>query len=327
MSNRLRVAFFGSPEFAVPSLEVLLEVAAVHLVVTQPDRPAGRGQRLTPPPVKEVALRAGVPVLQPERLRPPKQPAVDSPPFVPFTATLRTLDLDLAVVVAYGKILPGDLLTVPRHGCWNVHGSLLPRWRGAAPIQHALLAGDAETGVTLMQMDEGLDTGPMLIRRSTVITADDTSGTLHERLARLGAEALREGLARLADGGLAPVAQDDGLATLAPRLEKESGEIDWGAGAGAVSGRIRAVDPWPGAYTFLDGEPLKLWRPRVVSGRGEAGRILGADRDGLIVGCGDGAVAIGELQLPGRRRLAAAALLAGRPIPVGTRLGAAVEGA
>lgn len=310
MADRLRVVFMGSPHFAVPCLELLFREADVRLVVTQPDKPAGRGQRLTPPPVKEVALRAGVAVLQPPSLRGP-----------PLAEVLRPIALDLGVIVAYGKILPPDLLAVPRLGCWNVHGSILPRWRGAAPIQRALMAGDRTTGVTLMQMDAGMDTGPMLATRRLAISDEDTAGTLHERLAQLGAEVLAEGLAALATGALVATPQDSAAATMAPKIDKSEGRIDWTQPAAQVRDRIRAVDPAPGAFTSLDGEPLKVGRPRLVSGSGSPGRVMGADRDGLIVGCGDGALAIGELQLPGKRRMPAAALLAGRPIAPGTLLG------
>jgi methionyl-tRNA formyltransferase len=311
----LRVAFLGSPEFAVPCLEALRARTDVRLVVTQPDQPAGRGQRLQPTAVKQAALAAGLPVAEPPSLRKP-----------PFAPTLAALDLDLIVVVAYGKILPSDVLAVPRRGCWNVHASLLPRHRGAAPIQWSLMSGDDETGVTLMHMDVGLDTGPMLLQRRTAITDEDTAGTLHEKLARLGADAIVEGLDRLAAGTLWAVPQPGALATLAPMLEKEHGRVDWSAPASAVSARIRGVDPWPGAFTTLDGEALKLWRPRVVDPpRADAapGTVLGLAREGLIVACGAGAVALGELQLPGRKRLAAQALVAGRPdiARVGTLLG------
>ena len=312
MADRLRVMFMGSPDFAVPCLAALLGDPSidVRLVVTQPDKPAGRGRSLTPPPIKEVALAAGVVVAQPPSLRSP-----------PFVATLRALELDLGVVVAYGKILPADLLALPRLGCWNVHGSILPGFRGAAPIQRALMAGEPEAGVTLMQMDAGMDTGPILLCATLPVGIDDTAGTLHDQLAPLGAGLLTDGLRRFRQGSLAATKQDDARATMSPKIEKEEGRIDWTKPAEQVGRHIRAVDPWPGACTLLDGEPLKLWRPRVVSGGGPPGVVLDADRDGLIVACGEGAIAIAELQLPGRRRMPAHALLAGRPIPCGTQLG------
>lgn len=307
---RLRTVFMGSPEFAVPSLEALHERTEVVLVVTQPDQPAGRGRHLQPTAVKQRALELGLAVVTPVSLRKPS-----------YAPELAALAPELIVVVAYGKILPPDVLAVPRHGCWNVHASILPRHRGAAPIQWAIWSGDRETGVTLMQMDVGLDTGPMLLTAHLPIADDDTSGSLHEKLAPLGAELVGQGLEHLAAGTLQVTPQDNAAATLAPLLEKEAGRVDWTQAATAVSARIRAVDPWPGAFTMLGGEPLKLWRPRVMEASGTPGAVLGAGREGLVIACGSGAVAIGELQLPGRKRLGAAALLAGRPIPPGTVLG------
>jgi methionyl-tRNA formyltransferase len=305
----MKIVFMGSPEFAVPSLEVALAGHEVLAVVTQPDKPAGRGQALTPPPVKTRALAAGVRVLQPASLRKP-----------PFVDELRAIAPELVVVVAYGKILPAEILATPKFGCVNVHGSLLPKFRGAAPIQWAIIRGERETGVTLMQMDAGMDTGAMLQKRAVPIDDAVTAGEMHARLAVVGAELLRDGLANFA--ALVPEPQDSALATMAPMLTKETGRVDFAAGARGVRDLVRGCDPWPTAYTALDGELLKLFRPKLVSGRGEPGVVLGADRDGLIVGCGGDAVAFGELQLPGKRRLPAAALLAGRAIPPRTRLGA-----
>ncbi|MDB4970064.1 MAG: methionyl-tRNA formyltransferase [Myxococcales bacterium] len=301
----------GSPEFAVPCLDALLATEEVVAVVTQPDKPAGRGLGLQPPAVKVRALSAGVPVMQPASVRKP-----------PFLDELRALAPDLAVVVAYGKILPPEVLAVPRHGCLNVHASLLPKFRGAAPIQWAVIRGERETGVTLMQMDVGMDTGDMLLTRALPIDDWVTSGQLHTRLAPLGAELLAEGLQRLKAGTLERIKQDDTRATMAPMLTKDTGHVDFGAGARAVRDLVRGCDPWPTAYTTIDGDVLKLFRPKIVSGRGEAGLVLGADRDGLLVACGDDAIAFGELQLPGKKRMGAQALLAGRAIPTGARLGA-----
>lgn len=307
----------GSPDFAVPCLEALLRRAEVVAVVTQPDKPAGRGQAPKAPPVKEAALRAGLPVLQPHKLRTP-----------PFAEVLRPLALDLVVVVAYGKILPPELLAVPRLGCLNVHASLLPKYRGAAPIQHALMAGERETGVTLMRMDAGLDTGPTLAARALPITDEDTAGTLHEKLARLGAELLAEHLDAIFRGELPAVPQDDARASYAGLLDKEQGRVDWSQPAARVRDRIRGVDPWPGAFTLLEGQPLKLWRPRLApqagieSAAGAApGTVLRADASGLTVACGAGAVVVAEAQLPGRKRMAVGALVAGRAIAAGTVLG------
>jgi methionyl-tRNA formyltransferase len=314
----MRIVFMGSPDFAVPCLETLLGTDEIVAVVCQPDKPAGRGQKLTPPPVKERALAAGLRVMQPASVRKP-----------PFLDELRALDPDLAVVVAYGKILPPEVLAAPRLGCINVHGSLLPKYRGAAPIQWAIIRGERETGITLMQMDAGMDTGPMLLERKLPIDEEITAGELFEKLAPLGAETLRDGLAMLKLGRLHPRPQDHAAATMAPMLTKETGRVDFSSGATAVRDLVRGCDPWPTAYTMLGGEVLKLFRARRVSGSGPPGVVLGADRDGLLVACGppdgsDGplnAVAFGELQLPGRKRMPAQALLAGRDIPAGTRLG------
>lgn len=314
----MRTVFMGSPEFAVPSLLALCEMTDVVAVVTQPDKPKGRGLSLAESPVKLAARERSLPVLQPASLRPDRSN---------FLGQLRALGPELVVVVAYGKILPPLMLTVSRHGCWNVHASLLPGYRGAAPIQWALLRGARETGVTLMQMDAGMDTGPMLLRRSLQIREDDTAGTLHDRLSRLGADLLREGLRRLLAGDApVPVPQDDMLATRAPLLEKEHGLADFTRGAAALCDQVRGVDPWPGAYTTVRGRQgeelaLKLFQVRVSSGSGAPGEVLGVDRDGLHVACGASAVAIGELQLPGRRRLPAQDLCAGFPLHLGTILG------
>jgi methionyl-tRNA formyltransferase len=309
----MRAVFMGSPAFAVPCLDALLEIAEVAAVVTQPDKPSGRGLELTPPAVKVRALAAGLPVWQPTSVRKP-----------PFVDELRALAVDVAVVVAYGKILPPDVLAAPRLGCVNVHASLLPKYRGAAPIQWSIIRGERETGVTLMQMDAGMDTGPMLLKRTIPIDDAVTAGELAERLAPVGAALLREGLPRYVAGELRPEPQDNAQATMAPMLDKNTGRIDaarFAEGARAIRDLVRGCDPWPTAYTTLDGQPLKLFQPKVVSGRGEPGVVLGADRDGLLVGCGDDAVAFGALQLPGKKRMAAQALLAGRPIPPGTPLG------
>jgi methionyl-tRNA formyltransferase len=277
-------------------------------VVTQPDKPAGRGLGLSPPAVKKRALEAGIPVWQPPSVR--KGPFLDE---------LKALEPEIVIVVAYGKILPAEVLKVPRRGCLNVHASLLPKYRGAAPIQWSIIRGERETGVTLMQMDEGMDTGDMLLKKSIAIDDQITSGEMFSVLSKLGAEVLSDGLARLES--LVPEKQDHTQATMAPMLEKETGKVDFSAGARAVRDLVRGCDPWPTGHTFIGGELLKLFKPKIVSGSGEAGVVMGADRDGLIVGCGADAVAFGELQLPGRKRMAAQSLLAGKPMPTGTKLG------
>jgi methionyl-tRNA formyltransferase len=300
----------GSPDFAVPCLEALLAREQVVAVVTQPDRPKGRGRALAPPPVKQVAEGAGLPVLQPTRVKGNAE----------LEAALRAFAPEVVIVVAYGRILPPALLELAPRGAINVHASLLPKYRGAAPIQWAIARGESETGVTIMQMDAGMDTGPALLMRSLAIADEDSAATLSARLARLGADALGDALDLLAAGKLQPMPQDGSHATMAPMLNKEHGRVDFTRSARQVRDWIRAMDPWPSAYTQLGGEPLRLFSPKIISGGGEAGRVMGADRDGLLIACGEGAIAIAELQLPGGKRLAAKAFLAGHPVAVGTQL-------
>jgi len=310
--SRLRAVFFGSPAFAVPSLRVVAADTELLAVVSQPDRPAGRGREPAAPAVKLAAAALGVPVLQPEKLRTPD-----------IAATLAAYAADVFVVVAYGRILPQALLDLPRLGPFNVHASLLPRLRGAAPIQWSIIRGDAQTGVSIMRMEAGLDTGPVGATRALAIADDDTAGTLSARLADVGAALLRDTLPAIAAGSLVLTPQDDAAATLAPPLAKSDGRLRFDAAAGAVSAQARGVDPWPGATALLDGEPLKLFAPRVVDAAadGRPGEVLGLRSEGLAVACGEGAVAFGEMQLAGRRRMPAAAVLTGRAIAPGTRLG------
>lgn len=311
MSRKLRVLFMGSPDFAVPSLRALASRHEVVAVVTQPDRPQGRGRKLAPPAVKVAAQALGLPVLQPEKLR--RRSAREE---------LEAFGAQMFVVAAYGKILSGKMLAVPPMGCVNVHASLLPRLRGAAPIHWAVIRGEAESGITIMQMDEGMDTGPMLLQRSVSLAPDETAGSLHDRLAPLGAELLLEALDGLVAGAVGPRPQP-AEGTLAPMLTKEDGLVDFGRGARAVGCQIRGMDPWPGAFSSALGERLKLFGASEEPGSGgRPGEVLGADVRGLLVACGEGSVRIRELQLPGRKRLPAPALLAGRPIPSGTVLGA-----
>ena len=306
----MRIVFFGTPEFAAVSLRALLrERFTVAGVVTQPDRPQGRSRStLVPPPVKTLAVAEGLPVLQPAR------PMGDL-----FLAALRHLEPDLGVVVAYGHILRREVLDLPARGLINVHASLLPRFRGAAPIQHAILAGERETGVSIMQMDEGLDSGPVLHRAATPIEEDDTAGTLTARLADLGAAALVEALSLLAAGAARAVPQDPAAATLAPKIDRAMARIDWSRDAAAVARQLRAFDPAPGAWTLLGTEPLKLFSPRETDQVGEPGLVLAAGQR-LLIGCGSGALMVREVQPAGRSRMPVEAWVRGRGIEAGSRL-------
>jgi methionyl-tRNA formyltransferase len=301
------IAFFGTPQFAVPLLQACQAVGRVVAVVTQPDKPRGRGQHLQPTPVKEVALAAGIPVLQPPRLK-----GTD------FAARLAALEPEAAVVAAYGRILPPEVLAAPRRGCLNVHASLLPRWRGAAPIQWAIAAGDRETGVCLMQMEEGLDTGPVLALRRTAISPTETGETLQARLAELGATMLLEELPAFFRGELKAQPQPTEGVTLARLVTKDDGRLEWTRPAAELERRIRAFTPWPGGWTMLDGKVLKIWRAEVAEGTAPAGTVLAA-RGTLEVACGQGALRLLELQPEGKRRMTAAEFLGGHRLRQGDR--------
>jgi len=311
----LRVAFAGTPEFARVALaDVHGAGHDVPLVLTQPDRPAGRGLKLQGSPVKQYALAHGLPLAQPRSLRLDGKFPDDAQA---ARAALEAAAPDVMVVAAYGLILPPWVLALPRHGCLNIHGSLLPRWRGAAPIQRAIEAGDEQTGITIMQMDAGLDTGAMLLAESTPITAADTSATLHDRLAALGARLVVQGLERLAQGTLQPQAQPAAGVSYAHKIDKAEAAIDWRAPATAIERRLRAFDPFPGSTTELAGQPLKVWRGRVVPGSGTPGQRLVAAAGHLVVACGEGALELLELQLPGGRRIAARDFLLRHPVTPG----------
>jgi methionyl-tRNA formyltransferase len=307
----LRIIFMGTPDFACPTLQRLIDRGEeIIAVVTQPDRPKGRGQKLVPPPVKVLAEKHGIPVLQPHRVRAPEA-----------IAQIRELSPDLIVVVAFGQILPQGLLDIPRHGCINIHASLLPRYRGAAPINWCLVNGEAETGITTMQMDAGLDTGDMLVKRSIPISPDEDAQSLHDRLSLLGAETIDETIDRLLAGTLTREKQDDSLSCYAPMLKKEDGLVDWALDAGRIKNLVRGLTPWPGAYTFLDGKTLKLFSVSVSSEPGEPGMVLKTGKDGILVSCGSGSLLVGELQLEGRTRLSAGDFLSGCRLTPGTQLG------
>jgi methionyl-tRNA formyltransferase len=305
-SRPLKLVFAGTPEFAVPCLAACRASGAeVVAVYTQPDRPAGRGRKLAPSPVKQAALDAGLPVEQPESLKSAEA-----------QARLAAYAPDLMVVVAYGLILPRKVLAIPRLGCWNVHASLLPRWRGAAPIQRAILAGDAETGVDLMRMEAGLDTGPVLLEKRTPIAREDTGGSLHDRLAALGAAALVEGLARTLSGEvLAAVPQPEEGVTYAHKLDKAESALDFTRAAIVLERQVRAFDPWPGSDAEIAGERLRVWAATALeqSHTAAPGTLLAARRDGLDLACADGVLRVTAVQRAGGRRISAADYLNARP--------------
>lgn len=304
MSESLRIIFAGTPDFAARHLDALL--SSGHQVVgvfTQPDRPAGRGKKLMPGPVKVLAEEKGLPVFQPASLRPQENQQL-----------VADLNADVMVVVAYGLILPKAVLDMPRLGCINVHGSLLPRWRGAAPIQRSLWAGDAETGVTIMQMDVGLDTGDMLLKLACPITAEDTSGSLYDKLADLGPQGLIETLKHLANGTANPEVQDEALVTHAEKLSKEEARVDWSLSAEQLERCIRAFNPWPMSWFEIDGQPVKVWQASVIHSKCDVppGTIVDANKQGIQVATGDGVLNLHSLQPAGKKAMSAQDLLNSR---------------
>lgn len=306
----MRIVFMGTPDFAVPSLQALIDAGHdVCAVYTQPDKPQGRKQILTAPPVKTLALDHDIPVFQPNTLKNEDE-----------QARLRELAPEVIIVVAYGKLLPKAVLDIPPHGCINVHGSLLPRWRGAAPIQWAVIAGDEMAGVTTMQMAEGLDTGDMLLTYETKVGEKETAGELFDRLAQSGAELLTQTLVKLDE--ITPRPQDDAQSCYAHMLDKQMAVIDWSKSAHEIDCLIRGLNPWPIALTTLSGERLKVFAAEKANGRGEPGTVLEADpKKGLTVACGEGALGLTEIQLVGGKRMKATDFLRGHAIEVGTKLG------
>ena len=311
----LRIIFRGTPELAATSLSALLRESAFQVVavVTQPDRPKGRELKLQPSPVKQVALNAGVPVLQPLKARDEK-----------FIAELQRFQPELIAVAAFGQILPKAILDLPRWGCLNVHTSLLPKYRGASPIQSAILNGDTETGVTIMKMDVGLDTGDILTQRSTPIHDEDNAATLHDRLAQLGAELLVQTISDYTAGKVRARPQDHALATHVARIKKEQGRIDWRQPARAIWNQVRAFTPWPGAFTFLAAQAqpqlLKIWQAEVLSRQGVPGEVLSADQSGIVIACGEGALRVTSLQREGSRRMSAQEFVSGHLLKARTIL-------
>jgi methionyl-tRNA formyltransferase len=311
-----RIVFMGTPDFAGESLRALIgsNCFQVLAVVCQPDQPAGRGLKLQAPPTKKIALQQNIPVLQPDRARNEN-----------FLRELRDLQPDVIAVTAYGQILPGSILQVPPHGCLNVHASLLPRYRGAAPIQWALLNGDTETGVTIMKMDAGMDTGAILSQEKLPILAEDNSRTLHDRLSRAGAELLVKTIPEYLEGKVQPRPQPVEGVVYAPKIQKKDGQIDWQQPARLIWNRVRAMVPWPGAFTHLEfmqrRELLKIWDAEIAAESGPHGRVIRADKGGIIVGCGSQALRLLQVQLEGGRRMSAQEFLAGHPLHPGNPLG------
>lgn len=308
----MRIIFMGTPDFAVGTLKSLISSEhEVTAVVTQPDKPKGRGKAMQFPPVKKVAVEAGIPVLQPRRVR--EQEVIDA---------LKQIEADVIVVVAFGQIIPAEILTMKKYGCINVHASLLPKYRGAAPIQWAVIDGEKESGVTTMQMDEGLDTGDMLLKAVVPLEADETGGSLFDKLSDTGAQLLLETLQGLENGTIVPQKQGETTTAYAKMLKKEMGEINWENGAREIERLIRGLNPWPSAYTRLDGKTLKIWKAEVISENTERepGTVIKVMKDSMCIQTGDGILSVKELQLEGKKRMDAGAFLRGYQIEEGTKL-------
>lgn len=307
----MKIIFAGTPEFAVPALQALIDAGhQVSLVLTQPDRPSGRGMKLRASPVKQLAVSRQIEVFQPKTLKDAE-----------VQARIASEHADVMIVAAYGLIIPASVLNMPRYGCYNIHASLLPRWRGAAPIQRALLAGDSETGVTVMEVVPALDAGAMVSRGALAITERDTAQTLHDGLAEIGATLMVEAMQKLErDGKLSAAPQDESLVTYAHKLEKTEAAMDWSRSAADLSRQVRAFNPFPVAHTTLNDEVCRVWMASHLPGNGEAGKIVGFD-DGIQVGCGEGVLRVEELQMPGGKRLTAKEFLQGHHLKVGQFFG------
>lgn len=308
----MRVVFMGTPEFAVPTLQALADHHQVEAAVTQPDKQRGRGKKILFPPVKEKAIACGIPVYQPDR-------AGDEE----FVKVIREINPDVIVVVAYGQILPENILNIPKYGCINVHGSLLPKYRGAAPIQRAVLDGEEKTGITTMYMEKGLDTGDMIDMAEIALDPKETAGTLHDKLMKIGADLILETLEKLESGTAVRVKQDNEKSCYAGMLTKEMGKIDFSEPAKKIECLIRGMNPWPSAYTSLNGKTLKIWEAEVLeNGQGqEPGTVLEVTKDGIIVACGEGALKLLEVQMAGKKRMKVSAFVLGYPVEKGMRLG------
>ena len=307
----MKIIFMGTPDFAAASLEALIASRhEIQAVVTQPDKPKGRKGELTPPPVKVIAKREGIKVYQPLKVRDEE-----------FVKTLRAYNPDVMVVVAFGQIIPLSILKMPKYGCVNIHGSLLPKYRGAAPIQWAVLDGEKETGITTILMDEGIDTGDILLKKTIKIDTDETSGSLFDKLMALGAETILETLDELEKGNLTPTKQGESPTAYAKMLTKAMGLIDFTKPAKELDCFVRGMDPWPSAYTLLAGKTLKLWKVRAVEGGGKAGSVIDIDKESFTIACGEGAIEVLEVQLEGKKRMSAGDFLKGSTLNIGQELG------
>ncbi len=306
----MRVVFMGTPDFAVPTLQMLIEEGhTICAVVTQPDKPKGRGKKETMPPVKELALHYNLPILQPQRIRGDKD----------FETHIQSLNPDIIVVVAFGQILPESILHIPKYGCINIHGSLLPKYRGAAPIQWSIINGEKVTGVTIMYMDKGMDTGDMLLKRELLITPEDTYETLHNKMKELGPQALLEAMPLILAGGPSREKQEEAASTYAPMIQKSLGAIDWSKPSTTLDCLIRGLNPWPVCYTSYKGETMKIWQAKVLEDTNikEPGTILSVDKNGIQVQTGRGSLLIQEIQMPNKRRMPVSEYIKGNMISEG----------